>query len=142
MHTLFLFCTFQHYCIQFLSYRAAVYHYRPHIIPSSAFFSSPSEGGMEGRDGLPVSAHQTNLCQVNVTSNLARAAKFYFGQYRPFYTTLKKINKRPSDGGCSVACEAPQGFGIGTLGIFSPELEAAHAPSTVCVCKKRRRRSS
>jgi len=27
IHTLFVFCTSQHYCIQFLSYRTVVYHY-------------------------------------------------------------------------------------------------------------------
>lgn len=54
VHTQFVFCTFQHYCIQFLSYRAVVYQYRPHIISYRAlFFLEPSKGGKEGRETDP-----------------------------------------------------------------------------------------
>jgi hypothetical protein len=38
IHTLSVFCTSQHYCIQFLSYRIVVYYYRP--APALALFSS------------------------------------------------------------------------------------------------------
>lgn len=38
IHTLSVFCTSPHYCIQFLSYRTVVYSYRPHNAPALISF--------------------------------------------------------------------------------------------------------
>ena len=46
IHTLSVFCTSQHYCIQFLSYRIVVYYYRPHNAPALYSFEVfDAEGG-------------------------------------------------------------------------------------------------